>query len=93
LTDRLLSVLPNPDDREAAARSIPLRRLGNPEEFGRVAAFMLSPAASYLTGLVLPGRRWCLALVVSGHDAEIIKNSHPCWLYEPRHPLAFDLPT
>ena len=54
LTDRLLSVLPSPDDREAAARSIPLRRLGSPEEFGRVAAFMLSPAASYLTGLVVP---------------------------------------
>lgn len=54
LTDRLLSVVSNPDDREAAARSIPLRRFGNPEEFGRVAAFLLSPAASYLTGLVVP---------------------------------------
>ncbi|MCX3059753.1 SDR family oxidoreductase [Streptomyces beihaiensis] len=33
---------------------IPLRRYGTPEEFGRTAAFMLSPAASYLTGVMLP---------------------------------------
>ncbi|MGV9314080.1 SDR family oxidoreductase [Streptomyces sp. NPDC003691] len=33
---------------------IPLRRYGTPEEFGRVAAFVLSPAASYLTGVMLP---------------------------------------
>ncbi|MFE3096250.1 SDR family oxidoreductase [Streptomyces sp. NPDC059248] len=33
---------------------IPLRRYGAPEEFGRVAAFLLSPAASYLTGVMLP---------------------------------------
>jgi 3-oxoacyl-[acyl-carrier protein] reductase len=34
--------------------AIPLRRYGDPAEFGRVAAFLLSPAASYLTGLVVP---------------------------------------
>jgi len=45
------------DPAAAAARNtaaIPLRRYGTPEEFGRVAAFVLSPAASYLTGVMLP---------------------------------------
>ncbi|MEU4423845.1 SDR family oxidoreductase [Actinoplanes sp. NPDC024001] len=33
-----------------AAAAIPLRRIGEPPEFGRVAAFLLSPAAGYMTG-------------------------------------------
>jgi 3-oxoacyl-[acyl-carrier protein] reductase len=33
---------------------IPLRRIGEPAEFGRAAAFVLSPAASYVTGTMLP---------------------------------------
>jgi 3-oxoacyl-[acyl-carrier protein] reductase len=33
---------------------IPLGRYGDPDELGRVAAFVLSPAASYLNGVVLP---------------------------------------
>ncbi|MFJ8502396.1 SDR family oxidoreductase [Streptomyces avermitilis] len=40
--------------RTANESRIPLRRYGTPEEFGRTAAFLLSPAASYLTGIMLP---------------------------------------
>ncbi|MEY9990324.1 3-oxoacyl-[acyl-carrier protein] reductase [Streptomyces sp. V4I8] len=40
--------------RAANESRIALRRYGTPEEFGRAAAFLLSPAASYLTGIMLP---------------------------------------
>jgi 3-oxoacyl-[acyl-carrier protein] reductase len=40
--------------RARAEAAIPLRRYGTAQEFGRTAAFLLSPAASYLTGLMLP---------------------------------------
>lgn len=40
--------------RAAAVASIPLRRYGVPEEFGRVAAFVLSPAASFVSGAMVP---------------------------------------
>lgn len=53
-TDRLAALDEATGDaaasRARASASIPLRRYGAPEEFGRVAAFVLSPAASYLTG-------------------------------------------
>ncbi|MFF0471973.1 SDR family oxidoreductase [Micromonospora zamorensis] len=58
LTDRnreLFAATGDPERARAEAEAaIPLRRLGDPAEFGRVAAFVLSPAASYLTGVTLP---------------------------------------
>ncbi|HEX4466149.1 MAG TPA: SDR family oxidoreductase [Solirubrobacteraceae bacterium] len=45
----------DPDEvRALRSQDIPLRRYGEPEEFGRVAAFLLSPAASYITGAMIP---------------------------------------
>ncbi|WP_319462197.1 SDR family oxidoreductase [Micromonospora sp. RTP1Z1] len=40
--------------RAEAEASIPLRRIGEPAEFGRFAAFLLSPAAGYVTGITVP---------------------------------------
>jgi 3-oxoacyl-[acyl-carrier protein] reductase len=56
-TDRVRELDARSGDSDAArARAtagVPLRRYGTPEEFGRSAAFLLSPAASYLTGVML----------------------------------------
>jgi 3-oxoacyl-[acyl-carrier protein] reductase len=41
------------EQREQMAATIPLGRYGDPEELGRVAAFLLSPAASYLNGAAI----------------------------------------
>ncbi|RQW85867.1 SDR family oxidoreductase, partial [Micromonospora globispora] len=58
MTDRnreLFAATGDPERARAEAEAaIPLRRVGEPAEFGRVAAFLLSPAASYLTGVTVP---------------------------------------
>lgn len=40
--------------REDFEKRIPLGRYGDPAEFGKVAAFALSPAASYVNGVMIP---------------------------------------
>jgi 3-oxoacyl-[acyl-carrier protein] reductase len=52
LTDRIRELFG--DDLEKAVDDVPLGRFGDPAEFGRVAAFLLSPAASYVTGAMVP---------------------------------------
>ncbi|MBZ4019700.1 SDR family oxidoreductase [Streptomyces purpurogeneiscleroticus] len=57
-TDRMQQLDELSGDAEASrarnAATIPLRRYGTPEEFGRTTAFLLSPAASYVNGVMLP---------------------------------------
>ena len=56
-TDRMMQLWDASGDpaaaRAATESGIPLRRIGEPDEFGRVGAFMLSPAASYVTGTMI----------------------------------------
>lgn len=40
--------------KNSYAEHVPLKRLGKPEEFGAVVAFLCSPAASYINGINLP---------------------------------------
>jgi 3-oxoacyl-[acyl-carrier protein] reductase len=54
-TDRLADRHGSLEQAEAAARErIPARRLGRPEEYGDLVAFLCSERAAYLTGAVIP---------------------------------------
>lgn len=51
-TERLRSVYG--DDLAAAAASVPTGEVGRPDDFGRVAAFLCSDAARFITGAAIP---------------------------------------
>jgi 3-oxoacyl-[acyl-carrier protein] reductase len=54
-TDRAVARHGSMDQAEAAARErIPAGRLGRPEEYGDLVAFLCSERAAYLTGTVIP---------------------------------------
>jgi 3-oxoacyl-[acyl-carrier protein] reductase len=57
-TERVAELDESAGDAEAARAkaiaTIPLGRYGEPEEFGRAAAFLLSPASSFVSGVMLP---------------------------------------
>jgi 3-oxoacyl-[acyl-carrier protein] reductase len=47
------SGIPTEEQRRNVSQGIPLGRYGEPAELGRAATFLLSPAASYITGVSL----------------------------------------
>lgn len=54
LRDRAARSGTTPEEEEAKiVAAVPLGRMATPEEYARAAAFLLSPAASYITGVTL----------------------------------------
>ena len=51
------------EQRQATARTVPLGRLGQPEDIGQAAVFLLSDTASFITGVTLP--------VAGGNDIKL----------------------
>ena len=50
-TDRLREVF---GDTDTLASGLPVRKLGDPEDFGRIVAFLCSPTACFITGSAIP---------------------------------------
>ncbi|HIJ88925.1 MAG TPA: SDR family oxidoreductase [Desulfuromonadales bacterium] len=53
-TEGMARLAPDENIRKMVARSVPLGRLGTPEDVGNVCLFLASPLGSYVTGTILP---------------------------------------
>jgi NAD(P)-dependent dehydrogenase (short-subunit alcohol dehydrogenase family) len=52
-TDFARALWENPDNLKKRTETTPLRRIGEPQDIGGVAAFLASPAAAFITGQVI----------------------------------------
>ena len=53
-TEGMKRLAPTDEIREFCRQSVPLKRLGEPADVGNACAFLASPYASYISGVVLP---------------------------------------
>lgn len=53
-TEGMARLAPTPEAKAASARNVPLQRLGTKDEVADLAMFLVSDAAAYITGAVMP---------------------------------------
>jgi NAD(P)-dependent dehydrogenase (short-subunit alcohol dehydrogenase family) len=53
-TEGMRRLAPTPEIHEACRRSVPLKRMGVPEDVANACLFLASPLASFIHGVVLP---------------------------------------
>lgn len=53
-TEGMKRLAPTPELMKMSMDSVPMKRLGKPEDLGNAAVFLASPLASYLSGAIIP---------------------------------------
>ena len=75
-TEGMKRLAPTPEFLQKATASVPLKRLGQPDDVGNLCLFLASPMASYISGAVIPvDGGWSLggASSLSGSLAKILQ--------------------